>query len=131
MRTLISAAVLLSTTQAWAADEYVLEADHTYAYFKVEHMSRGYLTGVFKDVTGTMMIDGDKVESVSVDIDVASVDTFNAKRDAHLKSPDYFNAKRYRKMTFRSRDVRSLGGGRYKITGDLTIRGQRRRITAE
>ena len=63
-------------------------------------------------------------------IAVESVDTFNAQRDAHLKSPDYFNAKRYRTMTFRSRQIRPVGEGRYEIVGDLTIHGTKRRITA-
>ena len=60
-----------------------------------------------------------------------SVDTFNAQRDAHLKSPDYFNVRRYPTMTFRSRKVTRVGKGRYTIEGDLMIHGKRRRVVAQ
>ena len=129
MKILLTLILVAMSSPAWAAD-YVLEADHTYAYFKVMHMNRGNLTGVFKDVRGTMKIDGDTVEAVNVQIAVASVDTFNAARDAHLKIPDYFNAKRYPTMTFRSQTVKPAGDGRYTIVGDLIIHGKTRRITA-
>ncbi|MEL6189256.1 MAG: YceI family protein [Myxococcota bacterium] len=130
MKRIITPLLLTSAlaSPAWA-DDYVLDRDHTYAYFKVMHMSRGLLTGVFKDVTGSMRIDGDAVQSVQVEIDVASVDTFNAARDAHLKSPDYFNARRYPKMTFRSSAVKQVAEGRYELTGKLQIRGQTKTIT--
>ena len=131
MRNLLAIVIVLASSTAWAAEDYVLEADHTYAYFKVMHMNRGHLTGVFKDVTGSMKIDGDNVQSVDVKIAVDSVDTFSAARDAHLKSPDYFNAKRYRQMMFKSRSVRRIGEGRYEIVGDLTIHGKRRTIKAQ
>ena len=130
MRYLIVCALLLMSSVAHGAEQYVLEADHTYAYFKVKHMDRGYLTGVFTDVGGSLNIDGNDVKSVDVTIQVASVDTFNAQRDAHLKSPDYFNAKRYRTMTFKSRTVKPVGSGRYEVSGELTIHGKTRKVIA-
>ncbi|MEL6195735.1 MAG: YceI family protein [Myxococcota bacterium] len=130
MRFLFSFLTMLGLTgTAFAAEEYVLENDHSYAYFKVMHQDRGRLTGVFKDVTGSMTIDGDRVKDVAIDIAVDSVDTFNTARDTHLKSPDYFNAKRYPKMTFRSTDVKKVGSGKYRITGDLSIHGKKKRVT--
>lgn len=109
---------------------FVLEADHSYAYFKVLHMERGELTGVFKEVNGEIEIDGDEVRSVEVEIAVNSLDTFSAPRDAHLKSPDYFNARRFPKMKFVSRSIKAEAKGRYLIEGRLTIHGQTKNVKA-
>ena len=130
MRNLLPFITVLCSPATAAADDYVLDKDHTYAFFKVMHMDRGKLTGVFRDVKGTMEIDGDKVRNIDVVISTDSVDTFNEARDAHLKSPDYFNAKRYPRMTFKSRKVRKTSDGNYEIEGDLSIHGKTKRVTA-
>ena len=128
---LVSTVAAVTAAPAAHADDYILENDHTYAYFKVRHMDRGDLTGVFKDVKGKVVIQGDAVRSVDVTIAVDSVDTFSGPRDAHLKSPDYFNVKRYPKMTFKSTQVTAKGKGRYAIEGKLTIHGRTRTVVAQ
>ncbi len=61
--------------------------------------------------------------SVEVTIDPASVDTADAQRDAHLRSADFFDVEKFPAATFRSTKVEDLGGDRYRVTGDLTLRG--------
>ena len=124
--------VMLFSLTAFA-DNYELEPTHTYLYFKVNHLERGDITGVFKDVTGDLKIDGKhkKNPSIEVQIKVKSIDTFNVKRDEHLLGPDFFNAKRFKALSFKSTNVKSLGGNKYEITGNLTAKGISKKITAK
>jgi polyisoprenoid-binding protein YceI len=86
--------------------------------------------GAFNDFTGTVRIDGPGLvgASVRVDIDVASIDTRNADRDAHLRGGDFLQVERYPRIGFVSRQVRPTEDG-VQITGDLTIKGVTRRIS--
>ena len=113
----------LAVTSA-VAETYVLEKDHTYATFKIMHQNKGMQPGLFKDVTGKLDIDSKgTIKSFDVSIDVNSVETWHPARDIHLKSPDFFNVKRYPKMKFKSSKVTKTGPGKYDIEGDLTIHG--------
>jgi polyisoprenoid-binding protein YceI len=88
------------------------------------------VTGNFPRYTAS--IDLDEVDltrsQVAVTIDPASINTDNAKRDDHLRSPDYFDVARYPYMTFESKQVVNSGNGRYQLIGDLTIRGVSREV---
>ncbi len=112
------------------ADNYQLEADHTYAYFKISHLDRGYFTGVFKDVSGSMTLDTD-TPRVDVTIQVGSLDSFAAKRDEHLLSPDFFNAKRYRTMKFISTEITQNSETEYAVKGNLTLHGVTKSVEAK
>jgi polyisoprenoid-binding protein YceI len=82
------------------------------------------VTGTFKDFEIDLMFDQEAPEnsSVSVTIDVASVDTKNERRDNHLRSGDFFDAEQFPNMTFQSRSVRQAGPNQLVATGDLTIK---------
>ena len=127
-----SATLALCVSSAAFADTYDLEPTHTYAYFKVDHLERGMMMGVFKDVTGAVKIDGkdDAKPSVSATIKVGSLDTFNEKRDQHLLGPDFFNAKRFKTMKFESTAIKKTGDSSYEVTGNLTIKGKTKQVTA-
>jgi len=62
-------------------------------------------------------------------IPVSSIDTDNEKRDAHLKSPDFFDAEKYPYITFTSKQVSDVEGNQFKVTGDLTIKGITKPVT--
>ena len=68
---------------------------------------------------------------VEVEIDVASLDTGNAERDGHLRSPDFFDAEQYPTISFRSTKVEAGDSGTWAVTGDLTVRDVTRPITLE
>ncbi|MGA9586047.1 MAG: YceI family protein, partial [Terracidiphilus sp.] len=69
------------------------------------------------------------LSSVDASIDVATVNTGDAQRDAHLKSGDFFDAEKYPTMTFKSTSVKPNGDGGYNVTGDLTLHGTTRQQT--
>jgi len=80
--------------------------------------------GRFRELEATLNIDEGAIEnsSVTASIDVASIDTNLADRDAHLRSDDFFNAEQFPKITFRSKRVEKVGDEKYLVHGDLTIR---------
>jgi polyisoprenoid-binding protein YceI len=107
------------------ASTWVLDADHTTIGFAVRHMMVTDVKGAFDKFTGTIEID-DKDPSkskVDVEIELASVNTRNGKRDEHLRSPDFFDVAKTPKMTFKSTKVEVAKDGGITITGDLALHG--------
>ncbi len=110
-----------------------IDAAHSTVEFAVRHMMIATVKGHFASVTGSVTAPEDRpgASAVDVTIDVNSVDTRDAKRDAHLKSADFFDAGRYPTITFRSKRVRGDVDGRFQLVGDLTIRGTTREVTLD
>jgi polyisoprenoid-binding protein YceI len=81
--------------------------------------------GAFTKFSGTLELDEQDLahSHVEVQIDAASIDTKEAQRDGHLRSPDFFDVEKYPHLTFKSTKVESAGDGHFHVTGDLTIRG--------
>jgi len=117
-----------TTTSTWAID-----AGHSLAEFGVKHMMVSTTKGRFSDITGTITVDEANPANSSVDvtINVASVSTHDERRDAHLKSADFFDAENYPTITFKSTKVEPKGDGNVNVTGDLTIHGVTKPITLE
>src|SRR5687768_9189597 len=107
-------------TMSWKIDP-----SHTRAGFSVRHMMIANVHGQFETVTGTVDFnEADPARStVDVQIDVASLNTRDEKRDAHLRSPDFFDVEQYPTLSFKSRRVEKLGENHGRILGDLTIKG--------
>jgi len=110
--------------------EYILDPTHTRIGFVARHAMVTKVRGAFNEFVGTARIDGADLarSSVRVDIEVASIDTRNTDRDAHLRSGDFLAAERYPRMSFVSTDVRHTGDG-VEISGELTIKGVTRRVS--
>ncbi|MEW2635116.1 YceI family protein [Streptomyces sp. NPDC048389] len=104
--------------------EYTIDPAHSSIGFTVRHAMVTNVRGSFGRHEGTLRLDGTDPSrsSASIDVDIASVDTGIADRDGHLRSADFFDAENFPKMTFRSTGAEQLGGDRYRITGDLTIK---------
>jgi polyisoprenoid-binding protein YceI len=102
-----------------------LQADpaHSTATFTARHMMVVNVRGQFGKVSSTLNWDKDDPtrSTVTVGIDVSSIDTHEPKRDAHLKSADFFDAAKCPEITFKSTKVEKAGGDKYKVTGDLTM----------
>jgi polyisoprenoid-binding protein YceI len=118
-------AILVSAPIEAATSTWQIDPQHTAAQFSVRHMAISTVRGQFSSVKGTVQIDDTDVSKsiVDVTIDVTSVDTREPKRDAHLKSPDFFDAAKYPEMIFKSTKVEKTADGKLKVTGNLTIRG--------
>ena len=108
-----------------------IDPSHSNVEFVARHLLsrvRGRFTGFGGAITIAEPLSR---SSVGVTIDAASVDTHNADRDAHLRSPDFLDVERYPEISFRSTSVAEDGDGRYRLDGDLTIRGVTRPVTLE
>lgn len=115
------------------AGQYQVDRLHTSVVFKVKHLNVSYFYGTFTDSTGTFSITGPDGSGGSFEIQVKadSVNTRNEGRDNHLKGPDFFNARQYPTLTFKSSQVVRAPDGTFDVTGDLTIHGVTRPLTAK
>jgi len=98
---------------------------HTGVHFKVRHLMVSHVRGDFEKFSGKIVYDDSDVTKSTADITIesASINTRVAKRDEHLRSPDFLDVAKYPAITFKSKKVEKAGDGRLKVTGDLTIKG--------
>lgn len=115
----------------FAQETWQIDTAHSSAQFAVKHMMVSTVRGQFGKITGTVKYDPKAPEKSSVEavIDVNTIDTREPKRDAHLRSPDFFDVEKYPTMSFKSTSVKQAGAGKLKVTGDLTMHGVTRQVT--
>ena len=120
-----------STSSPASVITWKLDPAHSSAEFKVKHMMISNVKGTFTGLSGTLSEHtGDATLSrVEAAIDIATISTGDAQRDAHLKSADFFDAEKYPQMTFKSTRVERKGDAEYRVTGDLTLHGTTRQVT--
>lgn len=113
------------TTTNWNFD-----LSHSSVNFHVRHLMVSKVHGRFSLWGGTLEIDNDDITKsrVDVSIDATSVDTKEEKRDAHLRSADFFDVEKFPELTFKSTAVEKIGNEELVITGDLTIHGVTRSV---
>jgi len=108
---------------------YTFDPAHTVVGAVARHLMVTKVRGYFREVSGTITIAEDPLEStVEVHIKAASIDTGVADRDNHLRSPDFLDVENYPELTFKSTRVAKLDGSDLVVVGDLTIRGITREI---
>jgi polyisoprenoid-binding protein YceI len=132
-RALHLAAVLalgISATDAMAAS-YAVDPVHSSAVFKLRHNDVSNFYGRITGPEGTIEYDAAKPEASTFNftLKAANIDTANAARDNHLKSPTYFNAAEYPTLSFKSTAVKKGDGNSMEVTGDLTIHGVKKSVT--
>lgn len=103
---------------------------HSTAEFKIRHMMISNVKGHFSGITGSLMLNEADVTRSAVDasIGVASLNTREPQRDAHLKSADFFDAEKFPKLSFKSTRVTRDAQGELLVTGDLNIHGVTRSV---
>ncbi|HTY36082.1 MAG TPA: YceI family protein [Bacteroidota bacterium] len=108
-----------------------LDKAHSSIGFSIKHMVISDVTGNFKDYDVSFKSEKSDFTDATVDasIKVASINTDNDKRDAHLRTDDFFNAEKFPLITFKSTSFEKVGENKYKITGDLTIRDVTKKVT--
>lgn len=124
-----TATATMRTAPAPAA--YRVDPAHASAEFKVRHLMVSNVRGELGEVTGEVGYDAAAPERshVVARIDVTTIDTRNADRDAHLRSADFLDVANHPAIEFRSTDVRAVGRGALEVEGQLTIRGVTRPVT--
>jgi len=116
---------ILAVPSPAAVTTWQIDPAHTAAGFSVKHMMIATVRGQFKGVTGSVNWDDQDISKSSVDvtIDANTVDTGEPKRDADLKSANFFDVAHYPTITFKSAKIEKISAAKMKVTGDLTIRG--------
>ena len=114
-----------------AAASYMVDGTHSSVIFRVMHMNVAPFYGRFNEISGTFDFDPNDASKLTIDVQIKaeSIDTHSSRRDGHLKGPDFFNAKEYPTIRFKSRKATKDGAKRYKVAGDLTLHGVTRPVT--
>jgi polyisoprenoid-binding protein YceI len=122
-------APLTTTELLLPPGRWALDKNHSGVFFVVRHLGLSNVRGRFDAFEATLDV-GSSLDAVVVtaDVDLSSVDTNNADRDAHLRGTDFFGTDEHPLMTFRSTAVRGAGEN-YELTGDLTIAGVTKPVT--
>jgi polyisoprenoid-binding protein YceI len=103
---------------------WTLDNNHSRVDFAVKHLAISTVHGTFRQFSGTAETDErGELESIEGRVTTTSVDTNSEQRDAHLRSPDFFDSQTHPEMTFRSTRIEKTGQAAYRVHGELTIRG--------
>src|SRR5256885_14110644 len=120
-----------SVNQAVAAGTWKFDPLHTQVEFSAKHLGMMTVRGHFNEVTAGGTIDPDNPANTSIEatINTASIRTHNDQRDKDLRSSNFLEIDKFPTMTFKSTRAEHIGGDRYEVTGDLTIKGTTKPVT--
>ena len=111
---------------------WTVDPAHSSIEFRIKHMMVSTVRGRFDDFEGTVEAAPDYHDSkVRGTLKTASIDTNEPSRDAHLRSPDFFDAENHPGISFESTAIEHLGKGDYRVTGELTMHGETRPVVLE
>ncbi len=116
---------LFSFSLLFAQTEWTFDKSHTNITFSVSHLVITDVDGRFNSFDGKITSVSDDFENAKVEFsaDINSIDTDNTDRDNHLKSPDFFDAKKFPTLTFVSTSFKKVSGKNYKLIGNFTMKG--------
>jgi len=131
--TLLLTWLVLTTPVIADAATWQIDPDHSSLQFKVRHLTVSNVKGDFSKAKGVVTIDDQDITKLTVEltIDAASVNTGHAKRDEHLRGPDFFDVTQYPTITFVSKKATKAGMNKLKVIGNLTIHGTTKEITVD
>jgi polyisoprenoid-binding protein YceI len=126
-------ALLLTGVSAFAqSSTWTIDPNHSQVNFGIKHVQVSTVRGSISGITGNVIWDekNPSKSSVEATINTTTVTTNNEKRDAHLKSPDFFNVEKFPTMTFKSTAVTGANG-KLQVVGDLTLAGVTKSVTLD
>ena len=131
MTGILAASLLASAGAKYQPGTYSVDSMHSKVGFEIPHLVISTVEGKFTKFEGNVEL-ADKFQSsiVEAKIDLNSIDTGVAKRDDHLRSPDFFNVKKYPHMTFKSSSIEGDPAS-FKLSGELSLHGVTRKVTFE
>ncbi|MEP3442050.1 MAG: YceI family protein [Sulfitobacter sp.] len=126
-------AFLIATAAQAEMANYQLDPEHTTVYFTVDHIGYAKTLGLFTNISGEFMYDAETQElgEVNVSIDAASIESFNAARDGHVRGSDFLDVDNHPAIAFTATGGKAASATNGTVTGDLTILGQTRPVTLE
>ncbi len=110
---------------------WVVDPKHSNVGFQVKHMGIATVRGHFKVFAGRLEIGADGIAIAGGSVQAVSVDTNEPKRDAHLRSPDFFDVERFPELSFTSTSITATGEDTVEVTGDFTMHGVTRPLTLQ
>ncbi|MGE2716972.1 YceI family protein [Mycolicibacterium litorale] len=119
-----------ATETALSAGTWAIDPVHSTIGFTVRHLMVSKVRGTFDDFSGAITVAEDGTASVTAEINVASLNTRNEQRDAHLRAADFFDVDNHPVATFTSTGVRTEGN-RYALDGEFTLKGRTNPITLD
>jgi polyisoprenoid-binding protein YceI len=121
--------MIFAAVRPAAANDYTLDDQHTSVVFAANHFGYSYTYGMFGKYKGDFSIDMNEAATGKFQfaIDAASLDTKSAKRDEHLRGPDFFNVKQFPEITFQSTSI-VADGKKLNVSGNLTLHGVTKQI---
>jgi polyisoprenoid-binding protein YceI len=121
----------MKTEEAPTKVKWVIDPVHTEIGFRVKHLMITSVKGVFKEYDASIYTTGEEFMTSEIDfwVNPASVDTGDPSRDAHIKSPDFFDAENYKQISFIGNTYEKVDDdGSFTLYGDLTIKGIKKQI---
>ncbi len=130
---LLALALAFAGAASTTAATWKIDPVHSSAIFKIKHFNTSNFYGAFKTMTGTVEYDPAKPEASSIDITIKaeSVDSRMEQRDTHIKSPDFLNSAQFPTISFKSTSVKSNSDGSLEVTGNLTLLGITKPVSAQ
>ena len=113
---------MASKSNTAAKETFNIDSVHSTAIFRVQHLGAGNFYGRFNELEGTIDWDAENGPSFDVSIKIESVDSGNEALDRHLKNADFFDAKQFPTMTFKSTGAKKMGDN-WKVMGEMTMHG--------
>ncbi|MBL8761095.1 MAG: YceI family protein [Phycisphaerae bacterium] len=128
-----NAAAQAGTAAGAKAASFAIDLSHSSIVYKTTHMGVSNHWGRFNDFSGTYSFDPKNPAGASFDVTIKaeSIDSGDKKRDGHLRTPDFFNAKEQATITFKGAGATAGSAGAFELKGDLTLLGKTKPITAK
>lgn len=133
-KTIISTTLLFINLFSFAqVTKWGYDASHAKVGFTISHFGISETEGKFTKFDGTVLSDKPDFSDAKIDftIDVNSINTEDAQRDTHLKSPDFFDTAKFPTIAFKSKSLKALGKNKYKLTGSFTMHGVTKEIVLD
>lgn len=126
-------AVALISTAAFAQSTWKADANHTKLTFTITHLGISDVFGLFKTFDATITSSKPDFSDAVFEVvaQTSSVNTEVDKRDAHLKSPDFFDVEKFPTMSYKSTSISKISDGKYKVEGNLTLHGTTKPVALE
>ena len=121
---------MASKSNIAAKETFNIDSVHSTAIFRVQHLGAGNFYGRFNELEGTIDWDAENGPSFDVSIKIESVDSGNEALDRHLKNADFFDAKQFPTMTFKSTGAKKMGDN-WKVMGEMTMHGVNKAVEVD